>query len=1439
MYQTLVGIHILCSWLDNPGLYEWVQFEADDQQDARGLDDIVLQHPDGTLGLIQVKFTVDAFEPNNALSWAWLTDRKGKKGKSLLEKWTQAAFSVGLERLSVLQLITNRRPDREFEQHLHEGKVDLTAIPPDLRERVEAHAGSAQNAERFFERFLFSHSYADYESLDRTISDALESRHTDHLGWLALYRRAIDWSIHKNSPGPDGRITLDVVRSTISERQPRPLDQEFRVPIGYLPPDPEFADAFVSEAEAGQWDLRVVWGAPGQGKSTFLSYVCKRLHEREVPFIRHHYFLELYDASDRFSLRSVAHSLISQMRAIGGLGLAHLDDEPENLRDWIAASSAAYARQNKRFVVIVDGLDHVWRENSEQIAPLEALFTHLLPLPPNATLLLGTQRVDEAQFPSRLNSYLEAEHWRELPRMCLRSIQAWLEGQHEAGTFQLESDRPLREALTQLSLAFESVSEGHPLVLTYTFLALTRSNPVLSPLLVKSSTPTPLGDARAYYKALWQRLSWDAKDALHLMAEESFIWPAGALELCLASVNTNLELEIGHLLAMSDAGLVAFHGSLYVFIVNQPEHARRVQTLLPNVERWLNTEAPEYLRWAWLWLYQSRRGEHDPLLEGTTRAWAVEALVRAYPVHQISHILGIAEEVAFLSGNYEQAIRKRSLKTRIDHGLDYQIDDADALEDYALRLTTDPYPTLLLASGLNQSSISSLHQLAMLYLSLDQIDRALEVQERMRQKINDRLQARAIQANAYEQILEMYLQVAAGTRRYDPGQILLLLRKHSRSEELFATFLNRASRGGDLSPLMDFCLLPMQVGLRRVLEVEAVRTAAWAQAKLHDWSEFNRFRKHPLSICWSLLYQKSRGRCQVPHAPLHNALSAEFGQYVEAEFARYIHFLFFAAMGCSIQQSGARDPSAFDVQSNRKWLASALSGLADAAHACGALFARGEAPSFSLVYRLVKIERPKNNDHEGWADLRTIRLALVLISADLFLLARPKTEMVYVPSSEWDRCRESNLFALEHWREIFLLRDFHLLSAAQVRAEIEEQERAILRRVEPFNEKGNELKDLCSLATAYGMSDLAERLLAATYRCAIGYGWRKDWYLPQVLKSVEQVSQHDPEATIAALHKLAPIYVSISDMTERSGASPSDLAPLLLKLMPGTFARYYMDLLDRGEWYESERLFASFVQTADFQIPETDVALSFLWDAQTHQVLAERRTDHQIDVDRLLGPWTYGAQVAAPTKDASTRSQDEKNSDSQLPKIENYPPRQFPDFLKAVVSAKQYQLQRKWCTLWFNHWQSQGQERALLTAIASALEQDNFRRAAAETLDLAYALSLRLEGPSKAFWWLTQAHRHLNGWSEDISAEALQRFAIVAKTYPKRWMDFVTLSTTPVSDRVERGRKIPEATLISLLLQVGEIERAVSIMETVVDVTLEEFEMQPLARPEWLEGATT
>jgi len=150
VYQNLVGLGLLCDWLDDPGLYDWVQFEADHDEVPQGLDDIVAQRRDGMLVLLQVKFTVNAQGAGNALTWDWLLTRK-PRGRSLLQKWCDGLFEIAAERVHTAALVTNRVPSREFEATIDASsfKVNLDCVDAAVRAEILEQLGGEGQAGAF------------------------------------------------------------------------------------------------------------------------------------------------------------------------------------------------------------------------------------------------------------------------------------------------------------------------------------------------------------------------------------------------------------------------------------------------------------------------------------------------------------------------------------------------------------------------------------------------------------------------------------------------------------------------------------------------------------------------------------------------------------------------------------------------------------------------------------------------------------------------------------------------------------------------------------------------------------------------------------------------------------------------------------------------------------------------------------------------------------------------------------------------------------------------------------------------------------------------------------------------------------------------------------------------------------------------------------------
>lgn len=1438
VYQNLVGLRLLCDWLDDPGLYDWVQFEADHDEFPKGLDDIVAQRRDGTLVLLQVKFTVNAQDASNALTWDWLLTRK-PRGRSLLQKWCDGLFDIAPERVHTAALFTNRVPSREFEATIDASllRVKLESVDAAVFTKILEQLGGEDRAKAFFERFEFRHSYQGAEALERTVVDRFIPRHGDRTGWLALFREAIDWAVRVNCPPPHGRITLDFLRGTIDVRRPRPLEQAFRVPDGYQPPDAEFSDGFLRDLDR---QLAVVlWGSPGQGKSTFLSYVCRELDQRALPYIRHHYFLDLADRSDRFTLDSVATSLISQMEMRHFLHIQGLHCGPEHLRDWIEACANGYASEGKRFLVVIDGLDHVWRENDRDRQPLDSLFKALLPVPANITLVIGTQKVSDEQLPSQFARFVDPEAWRELPRMSLVSIESWLRAQLDAGRFELESARSsAAEGLVGLARAFQDVTGSHPLVLTYAFEALLRQYRVLKPSTVRSIAMAPDGDIRKYYYMLWRQLPNQARDALHLLADTGFIWPPLGLETCLGTEPGALSPAIGHLLHNSEAGQVAFHGSLYAFVREISEHAGRVQVLLPKVVVWLQTQAPEYHRWGWQWLYEARAGNPRNLLTRPDRNWVIESLATAYPRDQVEAILGQAEEIAFGNGNFAHAIRMRWLKTRVYNGPQFQIDDYERLHTCALQLTDDEYPLKTLASSLQTASIDRLHLLGTQYLLAGRIAEATDLLELMRRRINDRFSVSAYTRDDYKVAVEGWLQLAAGTGQFEPKRILSIIGSADTKDDgkrLFELFLQELTKKSDLAPLMTFVCLPMTLVQRAELELACLRLAGALRARIHEWPAFFRFSKHPLSLCWRLLYQKDTytPRHFNEYEPMldvaqHNAPRREVTQ-------RYLHRLFFSRVARCLSQRGVPvvDPS--PVYGERIWLTEACKQMAMLADTVGALLARHEDPAFALPFRLLAaVKQPEGyealNDHIPFSD------ALTEASGDLFLLTALRSGRVKVSSTEWAQAKKSSHFGSSSWCDRFAGLD--LLDRELVGDEIDSRSRGITAVVTPFNERATSYIELCHLATTFGLMERADALLRRSLACVIGYGWRKDPTIAYALDAVKAISSSDRAFATNMLRRLVPIILTLEDMTEDCGTRSSDLAALVIDLMPENFAPFYNYCLISSEWYTAANVFAELLSNLPLNQAVMPVVAAALWDSTAVGALRGRAAAGDPHAMALI---TLNAKrFGQPVEELGTQRERYSSPEPEEPDIDvtTFSASGIQELQAELRSRNAYVAAQRIVRRWFEHWLAQGRGIELLRSLEPLRNQRDGIGGIADILDQAFETSLILEGKEKAYPWLVAAQLQCHGWDEYYGLQqALQRYATFAAHYRKRWRQFISDTTRPYG--TGGSLTIPHHRLVHFLLAVDEVAKAKSVVQAMVDTTVEDFSDQPLTSPTWLGQAKT
>lgn len=141
----------------------------------------------------------------------------------------------------------------------------------------------------------------------------------------------------------------------------------------------------------------------------------------------------------------------------------------------------------------------------------------------------------------------------------------------------------------------------------------------------------------------------------------------------------------------------------------------------------------------------------------------------------------------------------------------------------------------------------------------------------------------------------------------------------------------------------------------------------------------------------------------------------------------------------------------------------------------------------------------------------------------------------------------------------------------------------------------------------------------------------------------------------------------------------------------------------------------------------------------------------------------------------------------------------------------------------------------LLRSLEPFISEESIPTGIADLLDLAFEVSLQLEGQGQAYRWLVAAQVHRRGWDEYYGqADALQRFSTFASHYKVKWRQFIS-ETTKRGNVGRRGSlSIPHHRLVHFLLAVDEVAIAKTVVEAMVNTTIEDFAEQPLVTPTWL-----
>ena len=1428
-YQDFAAIQLLIDFYRQPDLYSWIELDSDDASYA-SIDDLVACRSDGRFEITQVKFTVDPSDPANELSWDWLL-KKTKKGRSLLEKWSGTVLKhVEADSLERAELFTDRLPEASFAQALDGLRISPRKVTPAVWKKLMAQLGSAEKIERFFEHFHFRHSQPHFDDFEYQLQARLIPSDTDYAGWIALVRMVKEWATFKQRPEPDGRVRHSHIRAVISRDRAKPLQQNFEIPHGYRPPDEAF-DALFCGRVLNQDGVSVLWGTPGRGKSTYLSHCFTRMVDAKQICIRHHYFLSLTErGTARFFFQDIERSLIRQIEE----HFPNLDVKGQTLAHWLDAGAKRAGEKGRRLVVMIDGLDHVWREG-RSLDHMQQVFAHLLPPRAYMHLVVGTQKIAAKHLPHRLIQYCPEEEWYALPVMTPTAIQHWLSVQHAAGRLTLDPQAIVPKALLSLAAALHKVTGGLPLQLIYAFETLTRPGGAIEEAAVYALPSQPTGDIRDYYASLWKRISASARAILHALAHIDFAMPPGSLHQCfhnVAGVAESIE-EIDHLLDHKEIGIYPFHGSIFVFVRDQPDHVVAATIHAKTILDGLDHHAPEYWKWAWTGITTARFGDPADLRAGPTRAWALEALRAGQPPEQIEHILRESEALAFEVLDFGRTSELRSLWIRLSNAPEFQTNRFAEFVESTIRSCDNDYRLLQLRNSLTEQApdvmIALLRSLAP--------EAAKVAANHALNELNRRARDSRYDDHSRVDWAVHLVRVLPYLEDFDPQRLKSFAKRAKRLDNLIGIAAEEAILAERYTAALGFAALhrgPMcDTALFNALCIDGADPRAHPELKGHASLP----KMHALYAVrgWSL--------------PARRPLKIDVGSYappvkdpvLAPETPPRLQGFFFRVLSASLGGRAARVQLTGLDDLNDEWVRGVMFATAAAAYQVAARLDAGDlAPSIDEFFAMLPLTPRQSQNYDAQRVQNGVRLGLRDIAIDLQLLRRAKDPDACIEPRhllEEDALRWHD----EIWLEYFVTKRLPLHSLEAAEAIIERIAGQLEGAVSEFMERSDLCIQTALFALDHGLANHATAFLKRAARCLLGYGWRKDPACFELLEALELMATVDEPWTQGQLRRLAPAFAAITDFTDgdETNHAKSDFYAAFARLMPERAGALYGFLVRSDEWYYADSLIKRLVKQMSPKNAHDRALLMTLIQpdeiAAVKQLAKTTKTGASVvaKLDRLVG---YSKRDAPKKDDNGDRFLD--RAPRTAPKPAEFPPPRLEEFQQALRKASGYGWKDRAMERWLDHWYKQGQGREALAAMRHIAKDEDAFVGVEKIYDAAFAISLELEGRQAAFSWLIAAQRFRHGWGRWYSSshEAGQRLSLAATHYRERWPEFVTQSAVPVMTRAgERSALVlGQSRLVDFLLRVGELERARELTTSLADTMIAEVEDQPLSIPEWL-----
>lgn len=1402
-YQDIVAIEIAVQMLERPSEFDYMRIEADDE--GKSIDDVIIKRSDNSFNFYQIKYTLNE---QLECDWDYFLDHESPKSTSRLYKWFKSwKYIKESHKRSAACLWTNRKSSLSVNKCLIGNKISFALISDEIKSSIREQIADPAIAE-FFEEFQFEFRRPNLEIIESDVIDRLRMLNVSERGLDALYRKVREW-VRNGGPAPNGCIRLHHIRQTLSWHDLHGLAQDFEVPSDFVLPSKVFHDCVIQDIESRSQAVIILKASPGQGKSTYLSHLTDELRSRKIPVIRHHYFLSLSDKSgDRFSSNSVMESLMHgiMLDFSDAIGMhSRLNPSPHAFADWLKSCGKYFSSKGSRLVIIIDGLDHIYRE-SRNVDELNKLFDSLLPVENGIFLIVGTQPLPKDKLPLKLAQLATDDDFVELPLFTKHEIDVWL-SKHQT---ELRTEQANLQNITD---AFFEVSQGHPLILKYSLSFLVNGGMEITSSEILKLTKCNNADISKYYEQLWRSLGEHERMIVCLLAVSQFDWEESDILDCLQSSLADRAVfqkalqSTKHLMKYGYIGLTAFHGSLFVFVRTNRDFINNANALRLRILGWLrSTTNHKYLRWANEWILEADSGNPNLLINGPSREWAVEGIASGYPKFDGLQILQKAGEAALKEKNIPQFIYLGLLKDYYGYAYEYQGDGMYEIFEPQLHAA---------ANSIDQKIIikhfKSLHPKQLLILSrFGALSNRPDLCDFAFAEANERIRH---QENRINELFEIVCRCGALAPKITSKRIFDYVKSNRKVGNGSVVLAHTCSELFHSKNL---------VKLDGILEFKNELTRPELYVVIHWWvlslldikSIPNRDMQdvnHPmLAIYYKLaMHETKEIKSMFPDVSiLESSRQNIFDR--QALWVKFFCDSFFSILANSIYG---------DFNENIRWLkgcqgfgwpSELLNILNARANVIAKCMISQEELQFAILYDQFRIHIDKTIQHfEKISQKQITKNALLQLSFDLCLIARSVNKNVAISQTDLETifnsgyCTESDFLGtyLEHGRP--------LLSQKALDFLVERITTCVMDQELVFNERSLIFARLARLKVIHDQIDASSFVKSAAENL-VSYGYHKDIFYFQVIETL--INCHHlggVNITNQLKQLLSPFcFVELYTDGDETDYLPQEIIKAFFETAPLFVESLYLWFISEERYKEADYLFHEWLERTDL---DSRVAISLAAtgiDDKSLKIIVDkestgnskwgsvvRKITDAIGPIRLIHSVKDQTEIAKPSIN-QTRSAEPKE----------YPPARFSEYLN---------IEKDGLFDWFDYWGQSDQFRSAIQAVLPFVESAYDESLVQKILDVTWERGTEDE----KYYWLTKFHIKLNGWDKYFNSEdkALESWEKVKGLSTKNCLQFV--QDTCISP-YEEGISVTAVTkcyrLAKYFLLMGQYEIANKIAKILV-----------------------